>query len=159
MREVGWGEVCPECNCLILTSGHHADSCSRNQGDVVTEPLTRDSFDDYIAKQMEDPKFMEEYLASRKVMDRCYHVLCPWQRCEISIDPVTNVIVTAIGPVGCGCDNRPGWRSKYYEGLPKPSWMAKPQGRHGGRIAAGRRREAEHEKFLDHLVEMFTKEA
>jgi hypothetical protein len=122
------------------------------------ERLDRETFDDYLRKQMEDPEFMKGYLHARKVMDRTYQVLCPWGRCEYSIDPVDNTIVTSIGPLGCGCDYFPGWKSKYYDGLPMPGFAVKPYGRHGSRIARKRKITAQHERWLDELVDLFTQQ-
>jgi|JI10StandDraft_1071094.scaffolds.fasta_scaffold11205_10 hypothetical protein len=110
--------------------------------------------DDWIEEMMKDPKFVAALLKERAAFERSTRRLCPWGTCEVSIDPWNNKIFAAVGLVGCGCDNLPGWRSKYYEGLPKPGWDAKPVGRHGGRIARSRRKHRKHQRFCDYLYEI-----
>lgn len=72
---------------------------------------------------------------------------CPFGNCAVDIDPLDNTIISGVGPALCGCDNLPGWRATRWDGLPKPGWSAKPVGRHGGRIAASRRKHADLARF------------
>lgn len=106
---------------------------------------------DWLEEMMSDDKFVTALIESREKYARSVARLCPFGTCEINIDPVDGKIFGAIGLVGCGCDVLPGWRSKYYEGLPKPGWDVKPVGKHGGRIARSRRKHKKHQCFLDYL--------
>lgn len=83
--------------------------------------------------------------------ERAVYRPCPFGNCDTAIDPLGNTIASSAGPVGCGCDSLPGWRSRHYDGLPKPGWPAKPVGRHGSRIAASRAKHADHQRWLDDL--------
>jgi hypothetical protein len=112
-----------------------------------------DSFFDNLVRN--DPDLIVQIKLARKRLDRSYQRWCPWGRCEISIDPVDNTTVSAIGVIGCGCDNLPGWKSKYYEGLPKPGFAAKPVGRYRGRIERKRRLTAELEAHQEQIRRMF----
>ena len=89
------------------------------------------------------PAEQAAYEHARAVYDRSEPHPCPFGACTVMVDPVTGKISGASGPVGCGCDNLPGWRSVHLAGLPKPGWNAKPVGRHGGRVAASRRKHAD----------------
>lgn len=116
----------------------------------MPDGLTREEeieIDDFFTRLMEDPEFVRILAQEREKLDRCYQVPCPWGTCEISIDPLTNRIEMSIGVVGCPCDNTRGWRSKYYQGLGKPGWNAKPYGRHGGKIAKSRRQVKDLERW------------
>lgn len=99
----------------------------------------------------ENHGLMEFLEKERERLARGIPRLCPWGCCEVLVDPIDNQITTTIGLVGCGCDNLPGWRSKYYEGLPKPGWNIKPVGRHGGKIARSRKKHREHENYMNEL--------
>lgn len=112
------------------------------------------SLNEWLDKMMDDPKFVAAMLKEREAFERSTRRLCPFGTCEISVDPRNNKVFAAVGLVGCGCDNLPGWRSKYYEGLPKPGWDAKPVGRHGGRIAQSRRKHRKHRQFVDYLYDI-----
>lgn len=68
---------------------------------------------------------------------------CAFGHCTVHEDPVTGEELARFGPVGCGCDNLPGWDSRHRAGRPKPGWQVKAAGRHGGRIAASRRKRAD----------------
>ena len=104
--------------------------------------------DAYFDKLVADnPTLYQMIWRERAKLARSIPRPCPWGSCEICVDPVDNKIVSAIGPVGCGCDNLSGWKSSYYEGLPKPGWAAKPFGRHGGRIARSRKKTADHNRW------------
>lgn len=104
--------------------------------------------DQFFADLAEDKEFMDLLRVERDRLDRSFQRLCSWGTCEYSIDPVDNKIVSSIGIVGCACDGLPGWRSQYYDGLPKRGWNIKARGRHGGRIAQSRRKHAEHARWL-----------
>lgn len=112
-----------------------------------------DSFFDNLVRN--DPDLIVQIKLARKRLDRSYQRWCPWGRCEISIDPVDNTTVSAIGVIGCGCDNLPGWKSKYYEGLPKPGFAVKPVGRYRGRIERKRRLTAELEAHQAEIRRIF----
>lgn len=99
----------------------------------------------------QDPKIAEYMRQERERLDRGIPRNCPWGICEVLVDPIDNTITSTIGLVGCGCDNLPGWRSKYYEGLPKPGWNVKPVGRHGGRIARSRKKHRELKKYQQEI--------
>lgn len=100
------------------------------------------------------PEFREAYAQAQARSERQVDRRCPFGNCWTWIDPLDRTVVGGVGPVGCGCDSLPGWRSKYYEGLPKPGWAAKPVGRHGGKIAASRRKHARHARWLADLDAM-----
>ena len=76
-------------------------------------------------------------------------VTCPFGNCVVEVEAGTGLVHAAYGPVGCACDYLPGWRSKHYEGLPKPGWDVKAVGRHGGRIARSKRLRREYAAYLD----------
>jgi len=100
------------------------------------------TLDAQLAKSMDVPELARAYSEARARYERAVARLCPFGNCEVLVDPIDRTVQGGMGPVGCGCDNLPGWRSRYYDGLPKPGWQAKPVGRHGGRIAASRRKHA-----------------
>lgn len=83
--------------------------------------------------------------------ERLVERLCPFGTCVTLTDPADNTVFGGWGSVGCGCDSLPGWRSKYYDGLPKPGVALKPVGRHGSRIARSRRKHAEHKRWVASL--------
>ena len=94
------------------------------------------------------PEFRAAYADAEARSARQVDRRCPFGNCATFIDPLDGKITGGFGPVGCGCDTLPGWRSPYYDGLPKPGWSAKPVGRHGGRVAASRRKAREHARWL-----------
>lgn len=104
--------------------------------------------DAHIAESMNEPAFRAAFEASTAKYARAVTRICPFGNCTVDIDPVDRTIMGGAGPVGCGCDSLPGWRSPYYEGLPKPGWAGKAVGRHGGRIAASQRKHADHVLWL-----------
>lgn len=108
----------------------------------------QDEIDAWFENLLSDKKLLEFLDQERKRLERGVPRNCPWGCCEILIDPLDNKIITSIGLVGCGCDNLPGWRSRYYEGLPKRGWNVKPVGRHGGKIARSRKKHREHAQYL-----------
>ena len=100
---------------------------------------------------MRNATFAAAYDLARERGARAVSRPCPFGSCQVDIDPLDGTIVSAVGPVGCGCGNLPGWRSQHWDGLPKPGWTVKAVGRHGGRIAASRRKHAEHGRWLEEL--------
>ena len=62
-------------------------------------------------------------------------VRCHYKNCSIQICLDCGKIGGGIGPVGCPCDNTPGWRSEYFEGTGRPRVPALTRGRHGGKVA------------------------
>jgi len=105
----------------------------------------------WLDELMTQPGFPEAYAEANARGARSVTRLCPFGNCSVDIDPLDNAIIGAAGPVGCGCDNLPGWRSQHWDGLPKPGWHAKPNGRHGGRVAASRRKHADHARWLNDM--------
>jgi hypothetical protein len=117
----------------------------------MSYPTDDEVLEQWLNNLLEDPEFMDSLKAHQKQLDRAEHKMCPWGRCEFSIDPLTNTIIGSIGLIGCECDLLPGWDSKYYEGLPKPRWDVKPVGRHGSRVQRSRRRNKRLRESLDQI--------
>jgi hypothetical protein len=119
----------------------------------VTETVDVPACDDvwsFFDECMKDPKFARIYAERKAKYDRAEQRLCAFGNCVMEVDPVDERVLSGVGPVGCGCEWLPGWRSQRYGGKAKPGWPAKPFGRHGGRIAASRRK---HAKFAREQAE------
>lgn len=114
-------------------------------------PEEEEWLDAWLNDLAEDPVIMKYMIEERVRLGRGIARSCPWGICEVLVDPIDNQITSTIGLIGCGCDNLPGWKSKYYEGLPKPGWDVKPVGRHGGRIARSRKKHREHKQYQQHI--------
>lgn len=111
---------------------------------TATAPTTdreeSDEFGAFLAEQMKDPTFARHYRQASARAARAVQVPCAWGNCRHDVDPVNGTILGSVGPVGCPCDNLPGWRSARVAGQARPAVPAKPRGRHGSRIQRSRLR-------------------
>lgn len=97
------------------------------------------------------PEFHAAVAEARARLDRAVQVECAFGNCVMDVDPVDGRVFGGMGPIGCGCESLPGWKSPYVDGKPMLGWAAKPVGRHGGRIAASRRKHAAHARWVESL--------
>ena len=112
----------------------------------------RTEADEFLSWIDNTPEFRAAYAQAQARADRQVDRPCPFGNCTTWIDPLDRTVCGGIGPVGCGCDSLAGWRAKHYDGLPKPGWNVKAVGRHGGKIAASRRKHAAHACWLTELA-------
>lgn len=73
---------------------------------------------------------------------RSLHFPCAYGNCTVDFDPVEKRITGGFGPVGCACENTPGWDADHPESRGKPTMAWKAIGRHGSRVQRSRRRHA-----------------
>ena len=105
-----------------------------------------DVFTDGMTPQ-ERARYDRALVEAEAKFDRAVRRRCPFGRCIVDIDPLDGKIFGGMGDPYCGCDNLPGWRSKHYDGLPKPGWTGNARGRHGSRVQRSHRRRVAWQAF------------
>lgn len=79
---------------------------------------------------------------ARARAERSIATPCPWGWCINEYDPVDRMLLAGYGPVGCPCENLPGWRTARPAGRAKPQVPTKARGRHGSRVQRSTARHA-----------------
>lgn len=88
---------------------------------------------------MQKAKNQDAVSRKKRMRIELYEVPCNYGNC-VTFAYFDGYSISSFGPVGCPCDNTPGWNRAYLESRGKPHMPMKAKGRHGSRIERGRRR-------------------